>query len=274
MKRYTTKTLLFELLMVAVAIVFCFPLYVTFVVAFKTPNELAVSSIAPPTGLDLSNVIYVWNNANMGQALFGSALLSISSVTLQILVAAPAAYLLARRRQRLSTAFYLLFLFGLMLPAQLGLLPLYQTMNNLHQLGTYQALMLIYVGGGMPFCILLLTGFIRAISIEYEYAALIDGASRLKTFVWVIFPLLRPVLGTLVILGIIGTWNDFMTPLIYLQGSVLTTVPVAIYSFANQYSADYTHLFAAVLVGVVPILAAFIVLQRYVIQGFASGLKG
>jgi raffinose/stachyose/melibiose transport system permease protein len=243
-------------------------------VAFKTPNDLAVSSITPPAGLDFSNFVYAWNHTDMGQAVFGSAFLSLASVTLQILVAAPAAYALARRQQRLSTALYLLFLFGLMLPGQLGLLPLYQTMNNLHLLGTYRALMLIYVGGGMPFCILLLTGFIRALSIEYDYAALIDGASRFQTFVLVIFPLLRPVVRTLLILGIISTWNDFMTPLIYLQGSSLTTVPIAIYSFANQYSADYTHLFAAALMGVLPILVAFILLQRYVIQGFASGLKG
>jgi raffinose/stachyose/melibiose transport system permease protein len=274
MKRYTAKTFLLEILMLAVAVAFCFPLYVVLMVAIKSPQELAVSSISPSFNLDFANFTYAWNNANMGQALFGSAFLSLCSVTLQLLVAAPAAYALARRHQRLSTSLYLLFLFGLMLPGQLGLLPLYQTVVNLHQLGTYQALMLIYIGGGMPFCIFLLTGFIRSVSIEYEYAALIDGASRLQTFVLVIFPLLRPILGTLLILGVVGTWNDFMTPLIYLQGSTLTTVPVAIYSFANQYSADYTHLFAATLIGVLPILAAFIILQRYFIQGFAGGIKG
>jgi raffinose/stachyose/melibiose transport system permease protein len=87
-------------------------------------------------------------------------------------------------------------------------------------------------------------------------------------------PLLRPVLGTLIILNGVGIWNDFFTPLLYLAGSNFSTIPVAIYSFVGVYSSDWPLIFAALIISMVPILAIYLAFQRFVIQGFASGLKG
>jgi raffinose/stachyose/melibiose transport system permease protein len=127
----------------------------------------------------------------------------------------------------------------------------------------------------MPFSIFLLTTFIRSsVPVEYEEAAQIDGCGPLATFWHVVVPLLRPVLGTCVILNGVGIWNDFFTPLIYLAGSEHVTIPMAIYEFVGQYVSDWPLIFASLIISVVPVLALYLVFQRYVIQGFSGGLKG
>jgi ABC-type glycerol-3-phosphate transport system permease component len=113
----------------------------------------------------------------------------------------------------------LLFLLGIILPFQLALIPLYQLMRDLQLLGTYTSLIIFYTGHQLPFTVFLYTGFLRALPRGYEEAALIDGASQFQAFRKIVFPLLRPVTGTVIILNAIFVWNDFLTPLLYVGGT-------------------------------------------------------
>jgi raffinose/stachyose/melibiose transport system permease protein len=167
-----------------------------------------------------------------------------------------------------------LFLLGLVLPFQLALIPLYQIVRDLQLIGTYWSMIGFYTGLQLPFTIFLYTGFLRSIPRDYEHAAAIDGASQLEAFAQVVFPLLRPVTGTVVILNAIFTWNDFLTPLLYLSGSDRRTIPVAVNSFVGQYVTQWQLVFAALVVAIAPILVVYFLLQRTIIKGFASGLKG
>jgi raffinose/stachyose/melibiose transport system permease protein len=148
------------------------------------------------------------------------------------------------------------------------------TMRDLGLLGTIWSLVLFYVGLQMPFTVFLYTAFLRSLPAEYEEAASIDGAGARQSFWSVVFPLLRPVTGTVVILDVIFIWNDFLTPLLYLSGSGQMTVPVTIYSFVGQYVSQWNLVFAGLVISIAPILLVYFLLQRTVIQGFASGLKG
>ncbi|HLT96038.1 MAG TPA: ABC transporter permease subunit, partial [Acidimicrobiia bacterium] len=107
-----------------------------------------------------------------------------------------------------------------------------------------------------------------------EEVAWIDGASTSRAFWKIVFPLLRPITGTVIILNGIHVWNDFLTPLLYLSGTPNQTIPVAIFSFIDQYVSEWPLVFAGLVIGVAPILFVFFLLQRNVIRGFASGLKG
>jgi raffinose/stachyose/melibiose transport system permease protein len=271
--RYTTKTLGLELVMIVVTGAFLFPIYIALMVALKTPHDLAVAPLTPPWPPRFDNFATVWAQSGIAAGLLGSGVIVLVSVVIQIVVGAPAGYALARRLGRMSNVLYLLFMFGLILPPQLGLIPLFQTIKNLHLVGTYFSLLLVYAGSSLPFTVFLFTGFIRVLPTEYEYAAFADGASRIQAFSLVVFPLLRPVIGTVVILDAIGVWNDFLTPLLFLGGSTITTVPLAVYSYVDQYTTQWNLLFAAMLVGILPILGAFVLLQRYVIRGFVPSLK-
>jgi raffinose/stachyose/melibiose transport system permease protein len=169
---------------------------------------------------------------------------------------------------------FLLIMLGLMLPFQLAALPLYQTMRDLGLLGTVWALILFYSGLQVPFTVFLYIGFLRALPIDFEDAALIDGCSPWQVFRYVVFPMLKPITVTALVLNAIAIWNDFFTPLLYLSGSDQQTMPVAVAGFVGQFVTDWNLIFAALLISIVPILAVYFALQRSIINGFAGGLKG
>jgi raffinose/stachyose/melibiose transport system permease protein len=163
---------------------------------------------------------------------------------------------------------------GLLLPFQLAALPLYQTMRDLGLLGSVWALILFYSGLQVPFTTFLYIGFLRALPRDFEDAALIDGGSPAQVFRLVVFPMLKPITVTALVLNAVAIWNDFFTTLLYLSGTPQQTVPVAIAGFVGQYVTDWNLIFAALVVSIVPILAVYFALQRSIINGFAGGLKG
>ncbi len=271
---YRPRTLVLELVMVAAAVAFLFPVYALVTLAFKDPGQIANAPLSPPDPPSVDSFGTAWQSASLGSALLNSTLITVSSVIVLIVLGSLAAYFLARQAGRLSYSLYILFLVGIILPFQLGMIPLYQLVNDLGLLGTYQGMILFYTGIQLPFTVFLYTGFIRSLPADYTNAALIDGASHLQAFVHVIFPLLRPITGTVLILNAVHIWNDFFTPLLYLGGSGRETVPVRVFAFVNEYTSDYGLVAAGLVLAALPILLVFLVLQRYVIRGFSSGLKG
>jgi raffinose/stachyose/melibiose transport system permease protein len=271
---YRPRTFVLEIVMVAAAVAFLFPVYALVTLAFKDPGQIANAPLSPPNPPSVDSFGTAWQSATLGAALFNSTLITVSSVIALIVLGSLAAYFLARRAGRLSYGLYILFLVGIILPFQLGMIPLYQLVNDLGLIGTYQGMILFYTGIQLPFTVFLYTGFIRSLPADYTNAALIDGASHLQAFVHVIFPLLRPITGTVLILNAVHVWNDFFTPLLYLGGSGRETVPVKVFAFVNEYTSDYGLVAAGLVLAALPILVVFLVLQRYVIRGFSSGLKG
>jgi raffinose/stachyose/melibiose transport system permease protein len=272
--RYGLRTFALELLMIGIAVAFLFPVYALVTLSLKDPRQIATSPLAPPTTPTFENFGNAWERASFGSALLNSTLITVVSVAILIAVGSFAAYFVARWQTRLGYGLYVLFLLGIVLPFQLGMIPLFTMVDDLGLLGTYQGMILFYTGIQLPFTIFLYTGFIRALPSDYADAALIDGASHLRAFTQVVFPLLRPITGTVLILNAVFVWNDFFTPLLYLGGSDHETIPVRIFSFVGQYVSDYGLVFAGLVLAALPILAIFLVLQKYVIKGFSSGLKG
>ncbi|TDC71978.1 carbohydrate ABC transporter permease [Streptomyces hainanensis] len=272
--RYGYRTFLLEIVMIAVALAFLFPVYALITLSLKDARGIAAEPLSPPTDPTFDNFSRAWSQATLGEALLNSTLITVLSLLALIATGSFAAYFLARCATRLGFRLYVLFLLGIVLPFQLGMIPLFRLVDSMGLLGTYQGMILFYTGIQLPFTVFLYTGFIRALPGEYAHAALIDGATHLQAFTRVVFPLLRPITGTVLILNAVFIWNDFFTPLLYLGGSARETVPVRIFAFVGQYVSDYGLVFAGLVLASLPIVAAFLVLQRYVIRGFASGMKG
>jgi raffinose/stachyose/melibiose transport system permease protein len=270
---YRPRTLLLELVMIATALVFFIPVYVLVNLSLKRPDDLS-SPLSPATAPTFQNYQDAWQQAGLGSALANSAVVTIASVVLIIAVSSTAAYPLARVTRRWSRLAFYGFMIGLLLPMQLALIPLYDTMRDLGLLGSVWALVLYYAGHQVPFSVFLYVGFLRALPTEYEEAARIDGCGPAATFMRIVFPLLRPITGTVAILNVLVVWNDFLTPLLYLSGSPTQTVPVALFSFVGQYVSQWNLVFAGLVISIVPILLAYFAMQRTIIRGFASGLKG
>jgi raffinose/stachyose/melibiose transport system permease protein len=272
--RYRPRTFALELLMIFVALLFAYPVYVLVNLSLKNPHEIAEASIGPPSHLETSNYSNAWNGAHLGAAMMNSTIITVASLVCLIMIGSTAAYYVARTKSKLSYGMYLVFLLGIVLPFQLALVPLYRFMKDTGLLGSYTSMVLFYTGLQIPFTIFLYAGFLRALPREYGEAALVDGANHWQSFTRVTFPLLRPVTGTVIILNAVFIWNDFLTPLIYLGGTPNETLPVVVYQFVGQYVSNWGYIFAAVVMASLPILVVFLLLQRYVIRGFTSGLKG
>jgi raffinose/stachyose/melibiose transport system permease protein len=272
--RYGRKTFALELGMIFVALLFLFPVYVLVTLSFKSTPEISGGGLGLPSGLETSNYSQAWNVAHLGAALLNSTIITALGLVVLVAVGSTASYYLARKQSRLSYGLYILFLLGIILPFQLALVPLYRMVKDAGLLGSYTSMVIFYTGLQMPFTIFLYTGFLRALPREYGEAALVDGATHWQSFRRVTFPLLRPITGTVIILNAVFIWNDFLTPLIYLGGSPNETIPVVVYQFVGQYVSNWGYIFAAVVLATLPMLLLFLLLQRFVIKGFTSGLKG
>lgn len=273
MTRYTWRTATLEIVMILVALIAIAPIYILVNIAFRPPQDASLPWLPTPIPT-IDNFSRAWIEADLGRALVSSLAITTISVALIVVLAAFASYPLARLTSRLSAVAYWGLMLGLLLPFQIGLIPLYQTIRDLGLLGTWWSVIIFYIGLNMPFTVFLYTGFLRGIPREYEEAAWVDGARPLRAFWSIVFPMLRPVTGTVVILNSIIIWNDFLTPLLYLSGSDSGTVPVVLFRFVAQYISDWPLVFAGLIIASIPVLLVYFALQRWVIQGFAGGLKG
>jgi raffinose/stachyose/melibiose transport system permease protein len=135
-------------------------------------------------------------------------------------------------------------------------------------------MIVVYVGGQLPFTIFLFAGFMRSLPRDYEEAALVDGAGTMRVIFSIVLPLIRPIVGTVVCLDSVYIWNDFLVPLLYLSGSPHQTLAVSIYEFTGQYFEEWNLIFAGVVIAAVPMVAVFVLLQKSFLKSFAGVLKG
>ncbi|MFF4028809.1 carbohydrate ABC transporter permease [Streptomyces sviceus] len=256
------------------ALLFVLPVYILVNLAVRPSDNLS-SALTPTTSPTAGNFTRAWTESHLGPALINSMIVTTVSCLAIVVISTMAAYPLARSATKLSNATFYLFLMGMLLPFQVALLPLYLMMRDAGLLGSLWSLIIFYTGLQMPFSIFLVTTFLRSsVPLEFEEAARIDGCGNARAFLHVVVPLLRPVLGTVIILNAVGIWNDFFTPLLYLFGSHQLTAPVALFQFVGLYTTDWPLIFAGLSISMAPVLILYLVFQRYVIQGFAGGLKG
>lgn len=274
--RYTIRTFGRELALILVAAIWWIPFYFLITVSLKSDSETLTHPSSLPSHVELGNFSSAWQGVagvTLGDALKSSAIITAGSIVGLIVIGSVCAYPIARREGRISTGLYGLFVIGIIIPFQLGLIPIYVTMRKLGLAGTYPGTILLYTGLLMPLSVFLYTGFVRRLPRDYEEAAYVDGASRLRTFLRVVFPLLRPVTATVAMLATVIIWNDFFVQVIFLSGSPRLTLPVAVYSFVGQYATQWNLVFAAVIITILPLLAFYLFAQRQLIRGFSGGVK-
>lgn len=266
-----------ELAMMVLALVWWIPFYFLINIALRPTSELTRPAVELPLNLDLSNFASAWQGSGgtpVGGALLSSLLITTTSVLILVILGSACAYTISRRQGATGTVLYVLFATAIVLPFQLGIVPVYSAFQSLGLVGNYAGVILLEVGLQLPLVVFLYTGFARALPRDYEEAARLDGASQVRVFFSVVFPLLRPITGTVAILSSISIWNDFFNPLIFLGGSGNTTLPLAIYSFVGEFTSQWNLIFAAVIIALLPMLAFFIIAQRQMVRGFAGGLRG
>jgi raffinose/stachyose/melibiose transport system permease protein len=263
---------LIQLVLIGYAIVVVYPLLIMLASSLKTTGEIFANplSLIPET-IRLGNYVAAWNQANFGTYFRNSIFVCAVSVTLILFFGSMAAYILARFSFPGNRAIYLLFLAGFMIPIRLAIVPLFIMMRDLHLLDTLWALILVYVAGGMPFTIFLMVNFFRHIPGDLEDAAVLDGAGPFQVYYQIMLPLVRPALATVGLFHFLNVWNDFFFPLIFIRSENLRTVPLGVSTFFGEYTNDWSLMFAALSISIMPVIVVYLLASKQFIAGLTSG---
>lgn len=265
------------LLLVAVAIVF--PILYAVLGGFKTNGELVAN---PGTLLPTE-----WVTTNYTDILFGeyaptfwrqalnSFIVTGVALVLTVGCAAAAAFVFARMAFRGREALYLLFVFGLLFPSAVAILPLYILVRQLGLSANLLGVALPQAAFALPLTIVILRPFFRSIPMELEDAARIDGCGTFGFFWRILLPLSRPALATVSVLAIVTTWNAFFLPLVILSGAEQWTLPLGVMNFSTEYSSDKARVLAYTVVTIIPAIIFYAFAERHIVSGLTSGsVKG
>lgn len=273
-KKSLAVNIIQKVILIVIGLFMFLPIYIALVNTFKDSDIILKDPMSFPIPPIIDNIKAVLesSNTNLPQMYTNSLVLVIAGTAIAILVSSMASYFLARVTSRFSKALRIYFLAGLMVPYVIVYLPLCILMRNLSIPFGVPSLIFIFVSGNISFSTFMYTNFIRALPMELEESAAIDGAGSFKRFWLVLFPLLKPCTATVLIFVGLGIWNDFQTPL--LMGQV-RTITVGIYTAIGPYSANWGVVFAYVFFAVAPVIVLYLFAQKSFVAGLTSGaLKG
>lgn len=258
-------------LMSAVTLILLSPVIYMVFMSFRSRREIMMEPLALPTKFHFSNYLNVIADMNYLGTVMNTVGVTVVTIILVSILSSLAAYPLARLRSKVSSLVYVFFLLGMVIPPFAALTPLYLFIRDLGLLDTYAALVIVYTVGHLPLGVFFYTSFMKAIPKELEEAATLDGASPLKIYWYVIFPMLKPITGTLAIFITLGVWNDVVNPLLFITTNEKLTIMPAVLRFLGTYSVDPTKLFPAAVLASLPLLVVFFALSKQIVNGMTAG---
>ena len=258
------------------SVLFLVPFAFVFMTAAKDTNEASLLEFSWPTHFQLwENIVQVFEARDymLVIAFINSTILTVASVAILVVFGSMIAFVLDRRASRLNPLINTLVLAGLIIPP--AVVPTIWVMQSLGIFKTLPGLILVEVAFGLAFTVLTMRAFIATIPREIDEAAIVDGAGPLRLFFRVIFPLLRSVIVTIVVVQSIFVFNDFQNPLYFLPGNANATVQLTLFNYVSQSQVTYNLLFANVLVITIPMLIMYVLFQRQIVAGMTAGaVKG
>ncbi|TPQ23492.1 carbohydrate ABC transporter permease [Streptomyces sporangiiformans] len=249
------------------------PLLWAVMTSFKADRDIFSSPWALPDTLHFDNWSRAWTEAHMSDYFLNTVIVVGFSLVGTMLLGSMAAYVLARFEFPGNRFIYFLFIGGMSFPIILALVPLFYVMQNLSLLNTLPGLILVYIAYSLPFTVFFMTAFFRTLPTSVAEAAFVDGASHTRTFFQVMLPMAKPGLISISIFNFLGQWNQYMLPTVLNtepDGKVLTQGLVQL-AVSQGYKGDWSGLFAGLVMAMLPVLAAYIVFQRQVVQGLTAG---
>ncbi|MET8042763.1 carbohydrate ABC transporter permease [Micromonospora sp. NPDC005215] len=255
------------------AVIVIVPIIWTFLAAFKNTTEIFSSPWTLPAELRWENFGRAWTKANVGRYFLNSVIVVGCGTFLTMLLGSMAAYVLARYRFWGNRAVYYLFVSGLAFPVFLALVPLFFVVKQLHLLDSHLGLVLVYTAYSLPFTVFFLAAFFKTLPTSVAEAGMIDGCGHTRLFFQVMMPMAKPGLISVAIFNIIGQWAQYQLPLVLLtdEKKWVLTQGIADISVNAGYEADWSGLFAALTLAILPMIIVYAVFQRQIQAGLTAG---
>jgi raffinose/stachyose/melibiose transport system permease protein len=228
-----------------------------------------------PNPPQFQNYVIAWRDGNIARYLLNSIIVNFATVSITVVLSLMMGYAFTRMKWKFKKFFLTIVLLGLMIPIHATLLPNFVTFSKLGISNSYLGLIIPYVAFSLPLGVFLMTGFMEAIPVSIEEAAIIDGCGIFRIIFEIVFPLCKPAVATVVIMTFLNTWNEFIMAATYLTSDKFRTLPFAVYNFAGQYSSNYAVQFAVMTLAALPSLIIYILLNKQITKGVTVGaLKG
>lgn len=255
------------------AFLFLYPMWWNLISSFKSNTEFLTDPFAFPQGVEIDNYIRAFTKANMGAYFFNSVYVVVVSTALTLFFVIPISYVLARYKFRGSKLITNFFMCCVFIQATYIMVPLFLQMNRMNLLDNLTAMSLVYAVFRFPFSIFLLIGFMKGIPTAYEEAAEIDGCGRLRILISIIIPMAKPGIVTVGMLSAMAYWNEYPLALVLIQTEAKKTLPVGLANLyeVQQYATDWSALFAALIIVLVPTIFLYLAGQKQLIGGVGLG---
>lgn len=273
------SSIVMTILLVLGCVTILFPLYMTIIIAFKSPSEMTNDingALSLPQSFSFDNFAEAMRVTDFWHSLGNSVIITAATIILSLVIHSMAGYSIGRNMNR-KKGFKMIYFYivsGMFVPFAILMMPLVKQTSILG-LDNMFGVILLYTVFYMPMNVMLYSGYMKNVPLAMEEAADIDGASAWRTYWTIIFPMMKPMHATVAILTALGTWNDVMTPLVIMSGSENTTLPLAQLNFQTQFGTNYNLAFASYLLALLPILILYIFCQKQIIGGVSTGaVKG
>ena len=275
-ERRRRNTILLVCILTIVVLVFIYPVFLMFLNSFKPFGEVVSDPIAFPKAPTTENYTYVINKIHYFRLFLNNVIITVTGILEIVVFSSLAAYILDRRRNLYTKMVYTLLITPMLIPFQTIMITLLKAMNVIHLDQSRLGLGVQYWGFGIPMATFIFYNFMKTIPKELDESAKIDGASTFRGFLSVIFPLLKPVTFTVIVIDVMWIWNDFLLPLLMVNSSNKTkTLVLASYTFVGQMNTKWQYAMTAMVLTVLPSIIVFVFLQKYIVEGVVAGaVKG
>ena len=270
-----SKKVILYVILAVLALIWIVPMLTLILTAIKGKKDFysGLSLFSVPAEIAWDNFTNAITKGRLLTYMKNDLIVSGLKVPIGIVIEALAAFALTRLNIKHKTGWFVFFLVGMMLPMQTALVPINIIYSKLNLLNSYFGLFYLYVGFGISYGILILRGFFKGIPKDIDEAAYIDGCTRWQMFWRILLPIAKPAVATLIITDFLATWNEYLLASVIINDNMKKTVPVGIMTFVGEHGTDYGYLCAGVLLSVIPVLAVYLIFQRYFVEGMAGAVK-
>lgn len=267
---------IFLIAIILAACLYIYPVFLMVDNSLKSFKEILTNVLALPSHLEWANYTYVIEKMEYFRLFFNNVIITLIGIAGIVLFSSMAAYILDRRQTRVTKALHTFIITPMLIPFQTIMITLLKFMNMIHLNGSTWGLGIQYWGFGIPMATFIYFNFMKSIPSEIDESAMIDGATTFQTYGRIIFPLLKTVTATVVVLDVMWIWNDFLLPLLMVNSSPSSkTLVLAAYNFVGSLNTKWHYALAAMVLAILPSVIVFVFLQRYIVDGVVAGaIKG